>query len=114
MIWKKRDNSNIKNCVYLDFLYDHENVFKHRDSLIKKKKFSNLYYRLFDMTVQSFLGNYCDVFTVAGVVSVSYFAFRLALSVFNGIKVFLLARSLGLSKNLKKCGQWAGMLLTNE
>ena len=58
-------------------------------------------------TVQSFLGNYCGLFTVAGVVSVSYFALRLALSVFNGIKVFLLARSLGLSKNLKNCGQWA-------
>nr|AGT97388.1 17 beta-hydroxysteroid dehydrogenase 12 [Mytilus galloprovincialis] len=57
--------------------------------------------------VQSFLGNYSDLFAVAGVVSVSYIALKLALSIFNGIKVFLLAKPLGLTKNLKKCGQWA-------
>ncbi|XP_076114650.1 very-long-chain 3-oxoacyl-CoA reductase-like isoform X3 [Mytilus galloprovincialis] len=57
--------------------------------------------------VQSFLGNYSDLFAVAGVVSVSYIALKLALSIFNGIKVFLLAKPLGLTKNFKKCGQWA-------
>lgn len=58
--------------------------------------------------VRSILGKCTDGFAVAGALAVSYIALRLMCSVITGLKTYVFARSLGLSKDLKKNGTWAG------
>ena len=52
-----------------------------------------------------------DFLRIAGVVAVSYVAFKLALSLLKGFWTYGLGKVLGAGKNLKRYGEWAGELI---
>ena len=51
-----------------------------------------------------------DFLRLAGVVAVSYVAFKLAFSLLSGFWTYGLSRVIGAGKNLKRYGEWAGEL----
>ena len=53
-------------------------------------------------------GGNTNCFAVLGALAASYVALQLLCSVWSGLKAYVLGKSLGLSANLKKMGQWAG------
>ncbi|XP_064602706.1 very-long-chain 3-oxoacyl-CoA reductase-like [Liolophura sinensis] len=57
--------------------------------------------------MRAFLGSSTDVFTLIGVACAAYLSFKFLRGYLNGIKTYFLARSLGLSTNIKRMGSWA-------
>ncbi|KAK3102133.1 hypothetical protein FSP39_009066 [Pinctada imbricata] len=57
--------------------------------------------------VKNMLGSYSDYFAALGAVAFSYLALKFACALLRGLKQFFLARTLGLSANIKKFGSWA-------
>ena len=62
----------------------------------------------FSMAGIAIFGANTNLFAVIGALAASYAALQLVCSIWSGLKAYVLGKSLGLSANLKKMGQWAG------
>ena len=60
------------------------------------------------MASSEIFGAHTTFFAVLGALAASYVALQLVCSIWSGLKAYVLGKSLGLSANLKKMGQWAG------
>ena len=58
--------------------------------------------------IRSYVVKNVDSLAIVGAVAVAYCGLKLLRSIWRGFSVFILARALGLSVNLKRLGSWAG------
>ena len=53
-------------------------------------------------------------FALAGVVAVSYLTLKFIYSCLKGIRAFIIAKAIGVGKNLRKYGEWAGAFKVHD